>query len=118
MFFDRSEAPPLESGLVALWTSGSFLNADTVSSIGCLYSDAVIFLPDGAVSTTGFVPLAWEGKRAWSWSVARWLSVPGSVRLSLRFGPAVRARIASATNTTSQTPTTIQCRRAQKPPRR
>ena len=78
----------------------------------------MIFCPEGAVSTTGFVPLACEGKRADSGSVAFWLSLPGSVRLSLRSEPAERAATASATKTTSQIARTIQRRRAQNPPKR
>ena len=69
--------PALDSGLVASRTSGSRLNAVTVSSIGCANLSSVSFAPFGAASTTGFVPLACEGKRAVSRSVARWLSVPG-----------------------------------------
>src|SRR5512132_2014084 len=88
--------PELDSGLVAERTFGSFLNAETVSSIGVLYFDALIFSPLGAVSTTGVVPLACEGKRLSRRSVAFWLPVPGSVRLSLTSEPTLRAHAARA----------------------
>ena len=65
----------LESGLVASRTSGSFLNAEIVSSIGVLYLESVTFVPLGALRTTGFVPLAWDGNRSLRRSVAFWLSV-------------------------------------------
>ena len=109
--------PWLDSGLVASRTSGSFLRAAIVSSIGCLNLESVSLAPVGASSTTGFVPLACEGKRSDSRSVAFWLSLPGSLRLSLTSGPTVRAAIAKPAKTTNQTPRTAQRRRTQSPPR-
>src|SRR5918994_4108068 len=106
-----SDEPALLSGLVAERTSGSALNALTVSSIGFLYFEAVIVSPFGAVRTTGFVPLAWDGKRSDRRSVAAWLPVPGSETLSLTLVPAVRATAASATKIASHTPSTSRrCR--------
>ena len=105
--------PWLDSGLVASRTSGSFLKAAIVSSIGCLYFASVSFAPFGASSTTGFVPLACAGKRAASRSVAFWLSLPGSVRLSLTSGPTLRAATASSTKTTIHRPRTTQRWRTQ-----
>src|SRR5918994_5970659 len=94
-----SDEPALLSGLVAERMSGSAFSALTVSSIGFLYFEAVIVSPLGAVSTTGFVPLAWDGKRSERRSVTAWLPVPGSVTLSLTFVPAVRgARARGAKN--------------------
>ncbi len=110
-FFETFALPSLESGLVALRTSGSAFSALTVSSIGVLNFDAVIFSPLGAVSTTGLIPLACEGKRSLSRSVAAWLSVPGSVRLSLTSVPIARDHPNSATKISTQTPSTIQRRR-------
>ena len=110
--------PSLDSGLVALRTSGSALSALTVSSIGVLNFDAVIFSPPGARSTTGLIPFAWDGKRCSRRFEAASLSVPGSVRLSLTFVPSERANTASAANTSSQAASTIQRRRTQSPPRR
>jgi hypothetical protein len=115
--FEFSDFPALESGLVADWTSGSFFSAETVSSIGVLYFESLSLAPLGAVRTTGLVPLACDGKRFWRRLVACWLSVPGSVRLSLTSEPTLRAHAASATKITIQTPRTIQRRRTQKPPR-
>src|SRR5829696_5999497 len=90
--------------------SGSAFSALTVSSIGFLYFEAVIVSPLGAVSTTGFVPLAWAGKRSERRSVAVWLPVPGSVTLSLTLVPALRATSASATKTASHVPRTTNFR--------
>src|SRR5215212_10085043 len=117
-FLFRFALPAEDSGFVASRTSGSALNALTVSSIGVLNFDAVIFLPLGARRTTGLVPLACDGKRADSRSVAAWLSVPGNVRLSLTSVPADFAHDPSARRMTSQTPRTIQRRLTQKPPSR
>ena len=111
---DRSS----DSGLVAPRTSGSALSALTVSSIGCLYVDAVIFAPPGARSTTGLVPFACDGKRFSSSSVAAWLSLPGSVRLSLTSGPALRAQTARTAKTASQRASTIHVRRTHSRPSR
>ena len=69
--------------------------------------------PLGAVSTTGLVPFACDGKRCSSRSVACWLSLPGSVRLSFTFGPALRAHTASTAKISSHAPMTIQRRRTQ-----
>ena len=96
------------SGLVASRTSGSFLNAATVSSIGFLYLESVSLAPEGARRTTGFVPFACDGNFAARRSVAFWLSLPGSVRLSLRSGPAVRAANPSTTKMTSHTAMTTR----------
>jgi hypothetical protein len=46
--FASSADPLLDSGLVALRTSGSFLSAESVSSMGCLYFESVIVPPPGA----------------------------------------------------------------------
>ncbi len=110
--------PSLDSGFVALRTSGSALSALTVSSIGVLNFEAVIFSPSGARSTTGLIPFAWEGNRCSRRFVAALLSVPGSVRLSLTFGPSERANTASTANTSSHPASTIQRRRTQIRPRR
>ena len=56
-----------------------------------LYFESVTFPPLGATNTTGTVPLARDGNLSSSTSVADWLSVPGSVRLSLRLSPMLRS---------------------------
>jgi hypothetical protein len=74
------------------------------------------FLPFGTSSAIGFVPFACSGKWSLSVSVACWLSVPGSTRLSLVCSPTPRASAASATTITSHTSNTGTRRRVQKPP--
>ena len=88
-----------------------------MSSIGVLNFAALIFSPSGARRTTGFMPFACDGNRCSNRSVAALLSVPGSVRLSLTFGPSARAQCASPTKMSSQTASTIQRRRTQSRPR-
>ena len=101
---------------MALRTIESSRSVLTVLSIGSLNLLAVSFLPSGATSTTGFVPLACAGNRLSSRSVAAWLSVPGSVRSLLSSWPAPRAQKPMPRMMTAQTARTIQWRRAQKPP--
>ena len=78
----------------------------------------MIFAPSGARSTTGFVPLACDGKRCSSSAVAAWLSLPGSVRLSLTSGPTLRAHTARTAKTASQQSSTIHLRRTHMRPSR
>src|SRR3954465_10036317 len=114
---DTCAAPAVDSGLVAERTSGSLRSVETVASIPSAYLASVIFVPFGALSVTGAVPLAWSGSWSSRRSVAFWLSVPGSFRLSLRSEPRLRAPRARPTKTTSQTASTIHLWRTPTPPR-
>src|SRR5690349_6902599 len=115
--FDRYAEPSEEIGLVADRTSGSLRRADTVSSMGFLYVDSVSLWPFGAVMSTGVTPLAWAGSFSSRRSVAFWLSVPGSVRLSLRSDPAVRPATPRTTKTSTHAASTTNRWRTQNRPR-
>ncbi len=102
-------APCWESGLTAEATSLFLVRFVTAWSIAFAYFWSVS-TPLDACSTIGLVPLAWAGKECVSASVARWLSVPGSDRLSLVLSPSPCEIATSATVTTNHTATTISLR--------
>ena len=100
------------SGLTTEATCGAFATSAAAWSTAFEYF-ASVSLPLWACSTIGLVPFAWSGKDRSSVSVARWLSVPGSDRLSLVFSPSRWETATSAIVTTSQTPSTTKRRRTQ-----
>ena len=73
-----------------------------------LYFESVTLPPLGATNTTGTVPLERDGNLSASTSVACWLSVPGSVRLSLRLSPTLRSTTWKPTKAATQIATTTQ----------
>ncbi len=94
-------------------TSGALATSAAAWLTAFAYFESVSF-PLPACSTIGLVPFAWFGNDLLSASVARWLLVPGSDRLSLVLSP---SRWETPTNTTATTihmPKTTNRRRAQK----
>ena len=112
-------APAWSKGLTTLSTTSDFLATATALSIAVL-SAPVVRSPSLAVvvTTIGLVPFAWLGKRSSRTSVALWLPVPGSVRLSLAREPTLNETTRSAMTTTAQAARTIQRRRMQNQPSR
>src|ERR1700691_4266169 len=91
-------------------TCGAFATSAADSLTAFAYLDSVS-LPLEACSTIGLVPLAWSGNEWLSVSVACWLSVPGSDRLSLVFSPNPCETPTSAIVTSSHTAiVTKRCR--------
>ena len=100
------------SGLTTEATSGCLARSVAASLTALEYLESVSF-PFGACRTIGLVPLACIGNDAFRMSVARWLLVPGSDRLSLVLSPICLETTTSATATTSQTASTMNFRRTQ-----
>ena len=63
-------------------TCGAFATSAAASLTALEYFESVSF-PLFTCRTIGLEPFAWAGNELFSASVARWLSVPGSFRLSL-----------------------------------
>ena len=100
------------SGLTTEATFGALATSAAASLTAVAYL-ASVSLPLWACSTIGLVPFAWSGNDLASVSVARWLSVPGSDRLSLVLSPRRWETATSAIVATSQMPSTTNRRRTQ-----
>ncbi len=81
-----AEAPCEVSGLITEATSGALATSAAAWFTALAYLSSVS-LPWLTCSTIGLDPLAWSGNDLLSASVACWLPVPGSVRLSLVLSP-------------------------------
>jgi hypothetical protein len=80
--------------------------AFAAASTASVFFLSVSLAPADVCRTIGLDPFAWSGNDFASASVARWLSVPGSERLSFVFSPS-RCEIAtSAIVATSHTAST------------
>ena len=110
-----SAAAPCDvSGLMTEETSGCLARSVAAVLTALAYLESVSLPPLGACSTIGLVPFACVGNGFCKVSVALWLLVPGSDRLSLVFSPICCDIPTRATATTNQTPTTMNRRRTQK----
>src|ERR1700744_6292519 len=107
-----AEAPSGVSGLMTEATLGCLARSAAASLTALEYLESVS-LPLLACSTIGLVPLACVGNDPLRMSVARWLLVPGSDRLSFVLSPICLETTTSATATTSQTASTMNFRRTQ-----
>ena len=105
-------APCGVNGLTTEATFGSFATAAAAAFTASAFFASVSAPPPGsACRTIGLVPLAWSGNDLASASVAAWLSVPGSERLSLVLSPRRCDSATSAIVATSHTATTAYLRR-------
>src|SRR5665213_2308907 len=108
----RAEAPWVLSGLMTDATWGALARSDAAVLTAPEYLESVS-CPLGAWRMIGLVPLDWTGNDLASSSVARWLSVPGSERLSLVLSPSRWETPTSTTAATTQTIATTKRRRTQ-----
>ena len=74
------------SGLTTEATCGAFATSAAAWLTALAYLESVSF-PLADVQTIGLEPFDWSGNDLLSASVACWLSVPGSDRLSLVLSP-------------------------------
>ena len=113
--FETWAAPSWLKGLVAVTMSGRARRALRESRIACLLA-ASVTVPDVVWKMTGFEPFCCGGKRAARRSVARWLSVPGSVRLLLVSAPTRPTTTTRPMASTSQPSSTgSRCAAIQRP---
>ena len=109
----RAAAPAGVRGLTTEATFGAFATAAAAAFTASAFFGSVS-LPVEAWITIGLVPFACAGNERSRVSVAFWLSVPGSDRLSLVFSPSAFEAPTAATVSTSQRPSTRSRRRTQK----
>ena len=107
-----AEAPWEVSGLTTEATCGAFAKSDAASLTALEYFESVSF-PLFTCRTIGLEPFAWAGNEWFSASVDRWLSVPGSFRLSLVLSLRRCDTATSATAVRIQTARTTKRRRTQ-----
>jgi hypothetical protein len=98
-----ADAPCGVRGLITEATFGAFATSAAAWLTALAYLESVN-LPFAACRTIGLVPFACAGDDLLSVSVARWLSVPGSERLSLVLSPSRWETPTTATANATHTP--------------